>query len=164
MQRPIKELERLIALNVLTPTRLVHSLAPAMAARGKGGVILMSSFASATGTPGNVLYASTKAFDNVFAEGMWYELGALGIDVLGAIVGIVRTPAMERMGMTFEGVAAPADPYDLADEMLANIANGPTLCAGGIFEQVQRLRTLPRAEAVREIAAFSQAAQATGTP
>ena len=93
---------------------------------------------------------------------MWHELGELGIDVLGVIVGIVRTPAMERMGMTFDGVAAPANPYDLADEALANLANGPTLCAGGIFDQVQRLRTLPRAEAVREIAAFSQAAQATG--
>ena len=163
LDRPTEESERLIALNVSTPTRLVRQLAPAMAERGKGGIVLMSSFASVTGTPGNALYASTKSFSNVFAEGMWYELGRHGIDVLGVIVGIVRTPAMERMGMTFEGVAQPADPYDLVDETLANIANGPTLCAGGIGQEVQRLRTQPRGEAVRSIAAFSEAAQATGT-
>jgi short-subunit dehydrogenase len=164
LDRPVEESERLIALNVSTPAKLVRRLAPAMAERGRGGIVLMSSFASVTGTPGNALYASTKAFSNVFAEGMWHELGQLGIDVLGVIVGIVRTPAMERMGMTFDGVAQPADPYALVDETLANIANGPTLCAGGIGDEVQRLRTLPRGEAVRSIAAFSQAAQATGKP
>jgi len=164
LERPVEESERLVALNVTTPLRLVRRLAPAMVERGRGGIILVSSFASATGTPGNALYASTKAFGNVFAEGMWYELGELGIDVLGVIVGIVRTPAMERMGMTFEGVAQPADPYALVDETLANIDKGPTLCAGGIGEEVQRLRTLPRGDAVRSIAAFSEAAQATGKP
>ena len=164
LERPFSESERLIALNVTTPARLVRRLTPAMAERGRGGIVLVSSFASATGTPGNALYASTKAFGNVFAEGMWYELGQHGIDVLGVIVGIVQTPAMERMGMTFEGVAQPADPYELVDETLRNIDKGPTLCAGGIGEEVQRLRTLPRDEAVRSIAAFSQAAQATGTP
>jgi hypothetical protein len=40
---------------------------------------------------------------------------------------------------------------------------GPwALLAGGSGPEVQRLRTLPRDEAVRAIAAFSQAAQATG--
>jgi short-subunit dehydrogenase len=132
-----------------------------MAERGRGGILLVSTFVSVAGTPGNALYASTKAFGNVFAEGMWYELGELGIDVLSVIVGIVRTPAMERMGMTFEGVTTPADPYDIVDEALAHMGKGPALHAGGTFDEVQRLRTMPRDEAVRAIAAFSRAAQAT---
>lgn len=155
LDRPIEEADRLIALNVQTPTRLVHRFAPAMARRGKGGVILLSSFASCVGTPGNLVYAATKAFSNIFAEGLWYELGRQGIDVLGTIIGIARTPAMERMGLSFEGLKVPADPYDLVDEALANIRQGPTLHAGGTFDDAFRLRSMPRAEAVRSIAEFS---------
>src|SRR5262249_27163169 len=103
LDRPPAALERMIALNVSTPMLLVRQLAPRLAARGRGGILLVSTFVSVVGTPGNALYASTKAFGNVFAEGMWHELGAHGIDVLSVIVGIVQTPAMERMGMTFEG-------------------------------------------------------------
>jgi short-subunit dehydrogenase len=164
LERPPAALERMIALNVSTPMLLVRQLAPRMAARGKGGVLLVSTFVSVVGTPGNALYASTKAFGNVFAEGMWHELGEHGIDVLSVIVGIVRTPAMERMGMTFEGVTTPADPCAIADEALANLDRGPTFHAGGTYDEVQRLRTLPRDEAVRAIAAFSKAAQATARP
>jgi short-subunit dehydrogenase len=155
LDRPDAESERLIALNVLTPMRLVRNLAPLMAERRRGGVVLLSSFASCVGTPGNLVYAASKAFSNVFAEGLWYELGQEGIDVLGMIIGITRTPAMERMGLSFEGVAQAADPYDLVDEALANLKNGPTLYAGGIGERATQLRSMPRGEAVRSIANFS---------
>jgi short-subunit dehydrogenase len=161
LDRPVEESERMIALNVLTPTKLVRHFAPAMVERGKGGIILLSSFASAAGTPGNALYASTKAFGNILAEGLWHELGAHGVNVLGVITGIVRTPAMERMGYSFDGVTTAAEPHDLVDETLRHIDKGPILQAGGIHDDVQRLRTLPRDEAVCWVAAFSKAAQAS---
>jgi uncharacterized protein len=161
LDRPVDESERMIALNVLTPMKLVRQFAPAMTKRGKGGIILLSSFASVAGTPGNALYASTKAFSNIFAEGLWYELGESGVDVLGVIIGIARTPAMERMGYSFEGVTTAADPFDLVDEALQHIDKGPTLHAGGSYEGVYHLRTLPRGEAVRWVAGFSKAAQAS---
>jgi short-subunit dehydrogenase len=156
LERDLSEAERLIALNVLTPTRLVRHLAPAMARRGKGGVVLLSSFASCVGTPGNLVYAATKAYANVFAEGLWYELGKDGIDVLGLIIGITQTPAMERMGLSFEGLKVPADPDDIVSEALANLDKGPTLHAAGTEADAMRLRALPRAEAVLSIARFSE--------
>jgi short-subunit dehydrogenase len=154
-ERPVTESTRLAALNVTTPINLVHHFGNAMVGRRKGGIILLSSFASAVGTPGNCVYAATKAFSNVFAEGLWYELGKYGVHVLGTIIGIVRTPAMERMGLSFEGLSGVADPYDLADETLAHIDKGPTLHAGGTYDSVYRYRTLPRAEAVKTMAGFS---------
>jgi short-subunit dehydrogenase len=163
LERPVSDSEHLIALNVQTPMRIVREFAPAMTRRGKGAIVLMSSFASCAGTPGNLVYAATKAFSNVFAEGLWYELGKFGVHVLGAIVGIVRTPAMERMGLTFDGLTVPAEPEDLVEEMLANLDAGPTLHAGGSHEGAARLRSLPRADAVREIAAFSDAAVQTAS-
>jgi short-subunit dehydrogenase len=155
LERPVAEAVRLTTLNITTPITLAHHFVTAMKKRGKGGLILMSSFASVVGTPGNAVYAASKAFSNVFAEGMWHEFGKFGVHVLGFIIGIVRTPAMERMGLSFEGLSGVADPYDLVDEALANIDKGPTLYASGLQDRVMRYRTLPRGEAVKEIAAFS---------
>lgn len=158
LERSESESESMAALNVVTPLKLVRHFAPAMAQRGRGGIVLMSSFASCVGTPGNLVYAATKAFSNIFAEGLWWELGRHNVHVLGAIIGITRTPAMERMGLSFEGLKVPASPESVVTEVMANIANGPTLHAGGTYDEAMRLRSLPRAEAVRAIAAFSRAA------
>lgn len=157
VNRPPDESARMIALNVSTPTALVRHFCPAMVARQKGGIILVSSFASTVGTPGNAVYAATKAFSNILAEGLWHELGKHGVHVLGMIIGIVRTPAMERMGLSFEGLKGVAEPYDLVEEALAHIDKGPTLHATGIRDEALRLRSLPRDEAVRSIASFSSA-------
>src|SRR5437667_3015038 len=58
LDRPVEESERLVALNVLTPMKMVRHFAPLMAERRKGGVVLLSSFASCVGTPGNLVYAA----------------------------------------------------------------------------------------------------------
>jgi short-subunit dehydrogenase len=152
LERTIAESERMVALNVLTPMRLVRNLAPAMVARKKGGIILVSSMASMAGYPGNLIYSSTKAFSNLFAEGLWHSLGQDNVDVLGMIIGFAATPAMARMGFKFDGPTVPADPYQLVDEGLAHIDKGPTLHAGGTSERADYLRSLPRAEAVQTMA------------
>jgi short-subunit dehydrogenase len=157
VDRPLAESERMVTLNVLTPMSLVRHFAPSMVERRKGGIVLMSSFASTVGTPGNAVYAATKAFSNILAEGLWYELSKYGVHVLGMIIGIARTPAMKRMGLSFDGLKDVAEPYDLVEEAFQNLDKGPTLHAGGIHDEAFRLRSLPRAEAVRAIAGFSNA-------
>jgi short-subunit dehydrogenase len=164
LERTPIEAERMIRLNVLTPTRLVHELAPAMVGRKKGAIVLLSSFASCAGTPGNLVYSATKSYSNTFAEGLWHELGLHGVDVLGMIIGITQTPAMERMGLSFDGLKVPSDPFDLVEEALAHLDDGPTLYAGATQEDAQRLRSLPRAQAVREIAGFSQSVVGNSKP
>lgn len=149
IDRPLAESERMITLNVLTPTRLIRHFAPEMVKRKKGGIIALSSLASMAGFPGNLVYAATKAFSNVFAEGLWHELGKHGVHVLGLIIGAARTPAMRRLGLTFD--ESFADPNDLVDEALEHIDKGPTIHAGGLEEHALRLRSLPRAQAVREL-------------
>jgi short-subunit dehydrogenase len=152
MDRPVDEHERMAALNVLTPLRLVRWLAEGMVARKKGGIILLSSMASLAGYPGNLVYSATKAFANTFAEGLWVELGREGVDVLGMVIGLARTPAMARLGVDFDGPNPCAEPLDLADEALANLKNGPLIHAGGMEERALMLRSLPRAKATRMLA------------
>jgi len=150
IDRDLAGMDRLLALNVTTPTHLVKTFAPAMAARGKGGVMLCSSVAGLAGRATGTLYSATKAYLNVLCEGLWLELGQKGVDVLAAILPTVNTPALQRMGMDFSKNGA-AEPADIADEILAAMGKGPALHAGGVEKFAMQLRSLPRDQAVRMI-------------
>jgi short-subunit dehydrogenase len=152
IDRPLADSERMVALNVLTPLRLIRHYADQMVARERGGIITLSSMASLGGYPGNLVYAASKAFSNIFTEGLWYELGKRGVHVLGMVIGLARTPAMERLGIKFDGSVPAAEPNDLVDDALANIDKGPTIYARGLEDRAHLLRSLPRAKAVRTLA------------
>ena len=75
----------IVDVNVLGPLRVSHYFGRRLAERGKGGIILMSSMSGLQGTAMVANYAATKAYDTVLAEGLWYELGQRGVDVLGCM-------------------------------------------------------------------------------
>ena len=83
---------RMLDVNCRGAMLLVHALAPAMAARGRGGIVLMSSMSGRIGSSQLSVYAGTKAFDLVFAEALWAELREHGVDVLAVQPGSTRTP------------------------------------------------------------------------
>jgi len=89
-------LRRALELNCGAALDLARHYTPAMVARGRGGLILMSSMAGQQGSPGIAVYAATKAFDAVLAEGLWAELRPHGVDVLACIPGAVETPGLAR--------------------------------------------------------------------
>lgn len=59
---------RAIDVNVRGPVAHIHTLAKGMTARGRGGIVLMSSFAGLQGSPRLAAYAATKALNLVSAE------------------------------------------------------------------------------------------------
>jgi short-subunit dehydrogenase len=150
---------RLVRLNCVGPVVLCHHYGARMLERGRGGIILLTSMSAVAGAARTVTYSATKAFDQVFAEGLWAELHPRGIDVLALIAGATRTPAMERSGALIGGEAFPGmAPDDVASEGLANIANGPTWVAGDANRAgYEYMRSLPRADVV---ALMSQGARA----
>ncbi|HET6214087.1 MAG TPA: SDR family NAD(P)-dependent oxidoreductase, partial [Micromonosporaceae bacterium] len=83
---------RALDLNCRAPLWLAHRFLPPMAARRRGGFIVMSSLAGQQGSPGIAAYAATKAFGAVLAEGLWAELRGSGVHVLGCVAGAVSTP------------------------------------------------------------------------
>jgi short-subunit dehydrogenase len=99
---------RALDLNCAAPLALAHGYLPAMAARGRGGFVLMSSLAGQQGSPGLAVYAATKAFDVVLAEGLWGELRAHGVDVVTAVAGAVSTPGLaQATGRAAPGTVTP---------------------------------------------------------
>ncbi len=145
--------------NCVVPLQMCHHFGGAMVARGRGGIVLVSSGAGLVGAPNMVAYGATKAFDIVMAEGLWAELQGTGVDVLSLVLGATDTPAFRRM-LVKRGVLANIDDEtqlpgvatvdDVVAEAIANLANGPTWFAGEqVREGAQRLSALPRGDAVR---------------
>lgn len=134
---------QVVTLNVTTPLALVHHYGTAMRARGRGGIVLVGSMASYMGSTHHTVYGGVKAFSRIFAESLWLELREHGVDVLELVLGVTRTPAMERVGLDFEvpGMKV-AEPADVAREGLENLANGPVHIAAGNDEYLS-MRTHP---------------------
>lgn len=134
---------QVITLNITAPLALVHHYGAAMRGRGRGGIVLVGSMASYMGSTHHTVYGGVKAFSRIFAESLWLELRDHGVDVLELVLGVTRTPAMERVGLDFEvpGMKV-AEPADVAREGLAHLADGPVHIAGG-NEEYLAMRTHP---------------------
>ena len=76
---------------------LTHVLGKAMAARGRGGVIIVASASALSGSPYFCHYAATKGYGLNLACGLWSELRGSGIDVLAVCPGMTDTkPVQDR--------------------------------------------------------------------
>lgn len=78
------------AVNVKAPFFLVARLAPAMAARGGGAVINISSWMARMGTGGVVAYTASKGALDVLTRNWAAEFGPAGVRVNGIAPGVVR--------------------------------------------------------------------------
>lgn len=138
-----------IDLNITTMLALVHHFAQPMKERGRGGILLVGSLAGYVGASNEAIYGAVKAFGRIFAEGLWVELREHGVDVLELVLGVTRTPAMERVGLDFDlpGLHV-SEPADVAREGLAHLADGPVHIVSGNEKIVEMRATSDRATLV----------------
>jgi short-subunit dehydrogenase len=140
---------RAVAVNALSPLLLTHALAKPMRARGRGGIILLSSMAALQGTGWVATYAATKAFDLVLAESLWWELKGEGVDVLGVMPGATDTEGFRMHSPNVDDPAALGRPADVAREALDSIGRAASLVCGEQNRAVaEALRTLPREQGI----------------
>lgn len=155
VDRPLDEQERAVAVNVTAPLALAHRFGGAMAARGRGGIVLMSSLTAFQGTAMIATYAATKAFNLVLAEGLWDELRERGVDVLGCVAGATATPGyLATTPRKPSRLSPPAmAPDAVAAEALSRLGRTPSFVAGRANRVVSLLmaRLLPRRQAVTTI-------------
>jgi short-subunit dehydrogenase len=105
---------------------LCHAFVPGMLARGRGGVIVMTSGSALAGSAYLSLYHATKAFDLVLAESLWAELAPRGVDVLGVIAGGTNTAHTLATGIDFARLGAPVmEPADVVREAFDHLPDGP---------------------------------------
>ena len=138
-----------IDLSITSQLALTHHFGALMKERGRGGIVLVGSLAGYLGQAEISVYSAAKAFSRIFAEGLWLELKEYGVDVLELVLGVTRTPAMERAGLDF-GIPGlnVAEPDDVALEGLTHLANGPVWIAGGNAAVAEKRSGMDRARLV----------------
>ena len=84
-------LEAAIAVNARVPLMLTRALLPSMLARGRGGLVFLSSLVAFHGASELAAYAATRGFTLTLGESLWAELRGTGVDVLVACPGATDT-------------------------------------------------------------------------
>ncbi|MEU6557105.1 SDR family oxidoreductase [Streptomyces sp. NPDC046915] len=104
------EFDHLFAINVKVPYLLTGHLAPAMAARGDGAIVSVSSIASGRGIDGLAAYAASKAAIDQLTRSWAAEYGPHGVRVNAVMPGATETPMIAPARGFFETLAdrAPA--------------------------------------------------------
>jgi short-subunit dehydrogenase len=166
LRRDIEELRGFVIRNCNNVMEASYHFGRLMVARGRGGLLLVTSGAAWAGANGLAPYGATKAFDLVLAESLWAEWRAAGVDVLGLVLGATDTPALRRSLATHGGdMGELADPAAIAVEAIEHLADGPTWSYGMPDPGgPSPLGGLPRRTAVELMSAGAAAMYADGTP
>ncbi|GAA1120883.1 SDR family NAD(P)-dependent oxidoreductase [Kribbella jejuensis] len=101
-QMPVDQLERLVAVDLLAPLRLVRCLLPAMIERRSGHIALVGSVAGRTAVAGEAVYAATKAALDIFAESLRLEVRGSGVTVSLTLPGVVDTGFFAARGRPYD--------------------------------------------------------------
>jgi uncharacterized protein len=146
----------MVAINCLGPLAVCDHFGRSMIARGRGGVVLMSSGAGLAGCPYNATYAASKAFDLVLGESLWSEWRRNGVAVMSVIGPTMDTPTY-RASMPPEVLAVtppPMAPDLVVEEVLDALGSCPSFVPGhNNRESLATLGALPRFQQVEAMAA-----------
>lgn len=149
LERPLADKLKIVDVNCRGPLIAAHVFGERLVARGRGGILLMSSLTAFWGSPLVAAYGATKAFNLSLGEALWYELSPRGVDVLVCCAGATRTPGFLR---SLGGRRGPPSmsPDDVAEEALASLGGPPSMVPGVMNKVASQLlrRLLPRRSAV----------------
>jgi short-subunit dehydrogenase len=139
---PIADELSMIDVNCRAAFEMTRLCSERFAARGRGGIILMSSIVAFQGAPNAANYAATKAYIQALAEGLRPDLAHAGIDVIASAPGPVASGFATRAGMAM----GKADtPETVAIETIAALGSKATVRPGLMGKLLGgSLATLPR--------------------
>jgi short-subunit dehydrogenase len=139
LANPLPDELDMLAVNCRSLVALAHHFGNRFAARGQGGLILLSSIVGFQGMPNASHYAATKAYVQVLAEGLYHELRPRGVDVLAAAPGPTNSGFGERAGMKTGGGLKPER---IARPILSALGGGTTKLPG-LLSKILRWSLLP---------------------
>jgi NAD(P)-dependent dehydrogenase (short-subunit alcohol dehydrogenase family) len=118
------EFDETFTINVKVPFFLVAALAPAMAERGWGAIVNISTMVAGFGQPGMAIYGASRAALELMTKSWAAEYGPRGVRINAVAPGPVRTPMNEAMPDLADQLAAlaPAGRVAEPEEIAAAIA------------------------------------------
>lgn len=89
-----EQVDRALDVNLRAPVMLALALAPAMVARRRGQIVLMSSLSGRSGQAGTAIYSATKFGLRGFGQGLRGDLRSAGVGVSVVFPGFIRDAGM----------------------------------------------------------------------
>ncbi|RAO75693.1 SDR family NAD(P)-dependent oxidoreductase [Dyella jiangningensis] len=94
----LDDVEAMIGLNVVAPTRLTGALLPRLLARGRGSIINIASALAIAPELSVGAYAATKSYLLTYTLSLHKEVNGRGVQVQAVLPGITRTAIWEHAG------------------------------------------------------------------
>jgi NAD(P)-dependent dehydrogenase (short-subunit alcohol dehydrogenase family) len=122
-ETPADQIDEVFAINVKAPYLLVAALAPAMAERGHGAIVNVTTMVAEFGMTGMGLYGSSKAALMLLTKSWAAEFGPAGVRVNAVSPGPTRTEGTLPMGDALDQLASvgPAGRVGQPDEIASAI-------------------------------------------
>jgi len=156
-----------IAVNCFTPTVFAEHFGARMRERGRGAIAIVSSLAALQGARYLTIYAASKAYELILAEGLWEEFGDFGVDALAYVVGATSSTSRhgaapyayaeaEKLSALQARILQPATPEEVAARLFSVLHLGPRQYSNLADEAAaQDAAAKPRAEVVQAMAAVT---------
>lgn len=115
----VEQIDRALAVNLRAPIVMARALAPAMAQRGGGHVVLMSSLSGKAATAGSSLYSATKYGLRGFGLALREDWRDRGVGVSTVFPGFIRDAGMfHESGAKLPPGVGTRTPQDVAEATL----------------------------------------------
>ncbi|MBX5443403.1 MAG: SDR family NAD(P)-dependent oxidoreductase [Solirubrobacteraceae bacterium] len=141
----VEEIDRALAVNLRAPIVLARAYAPAMAQRGGGHIVLMSSLSGKAAMAGGSLYSATKFGLRGFGLALREDWRDRGVGVSVVSPGFIRDAGMfHDAGATLPPGVGTRSPEDVAEATLRAVERNrgevevapPQLRLGALASQV----------------------------
>lgn len=133
------DFDAVYSTNVKAPYFLVAALAPAMAERGSGAIVNVTTMVAEFGAAGMGLYGSTKAALVLLTKSWAAEFGPQGVRVNAVSPGPTRTEGTAAMGDGLDALAAqgpagrPGTAEEIADAIVFLATDAASFVHGAVL-------------------------------
>lgn len=164
-----EDVEGLIALNITAATRLMHHALPPMLARGRGGIMNITSLGGLVPGPYQAAYYASKAYLTSLTEAAAFEARGRGVRIMAVAPGPVDTRfhrAMQADDALYRTVLPSLSAEAVARSAYRGFMLGRTVVVPGLLPTIAAVsvKLLPHLLTVPIVGALLGAPTPPGTP
>ena len=153
-----QRLLEMVQVNCSAVVHLTRLYVPAMIERTRGDVLIVASTAAFQAVPFNSVYAATKAFDLIFAEGIAEEVRPFGVCVCALCPGPTTTEFQQVAEQPDRRIRMAETAQEVARVGLDGLARGKSCVISGAMNRlmIESERLAPRRFVARMAARMMQ--------